>query len=91
MLALDYNENKRESQHNEGSYLEIDTLGRFVVKKNLKVLTTGVRSSKKIWTLFMYLLTNRQKSLSPEMIVDHLWPDADYETQEVYCEHKCIV
>lgn len=64
---------------NEGSRLEIETLGRFVVKSDQRILTSEARSSKKIWTLFMYLLTYRQKSLLPEVIVDHLWPEANFE------------
>ncbi len=78
VVILRSEESVKEYQ-SEGSYLEIDTLGRFVVKNNQKVLTAGVRSSKKIWTLFMYLLTYRQKSLLPEVIVDHLWPEGNYE------------
>ncbi len=72
------NENPNKCS-NVGSYLEIETLGRFVVKNNQKTLTTEVRSSKKIWTLFMYFLTNRQKSLLPEVIVNQLWPESNYE------------
>ena len=63
----------------EGSNLEIETLGRFVVRRDQRILTAEARSSKKIWTLFMYLLTYRQKSLLPEVIVDHLWPEANFE------------
>jgi len=63
----------------EGSHLEIETLGRFVVRCDQRILTSEARSSKKIWTLFMYLLTYRQKSLLPEVIVDHLWPEANFE------------
>ncbi|SMP67985.1 AfsR/SARP family transcriptional regulator [Anoxynatronum buryatiense] len=60
------------------SVLIIRTLGRFSVQKNGCTLTAESRSSKKIWTLFKYLLTFRNKSLLPETIADHLWPDQNY-------------
>ena len=60
------------------SVLVIKTLGHFSVQKNGRVLTAESRSSKKLWTLFKYLLTFRNKSLLPETIVDQLWPDQHY-------------
>ena len=59
--------------------LVIETLGRFVVRQNNRVLTNQVRQSKKTWDLLKFFLTYRNKSFLPDAIVDQLWPDACYD------------
>jgi DNA-binding SARP family transcriptional activator len=72
-------EKEEQIRHHPDSILKIETLGQFMVKKNGRTLTSEVKSSKKIWTLFKYLLTYRNRGLLPEMILDHLYPDQSYD------------
>lgn len=66
----------REAQSQE--ILEIYTLGRFVARKGEKELTSKSKQSAKLWELFKYLLTNRNKVIPAEQVVESLWPDQVY-------------
>ena len=58
--------------------LKIYTLGRFLVKRGDTVLSDQSHRSYRLWELFQYLVTNRNKSFLPESIAENLWPDNDY-------------
>ncbi|ACB86248.1 BTAD domain-containing putative transcriptional regulator [Natranaerobius thermophilus] len=62
----------------ESNYLKIYTLGDFRVEYQGNCLANVRKNSNKLWELFKYLLTNRNKRLPPEKIVDTLWPEQDY-------------
>ena len=57
--------------------LEIFTFGRFLVKRGDRSLSEDTNRSYKLWELFKYLITNRGKSILPEVICENLWPDQD--------------
>jgi DNA-binding SARP family transcriptional activator len=59
--------------------LRIYTLGRFVVCRGTESLSDDHCRSRKIWDLFMYIITNREKPLTPENITETLWPKQDYD------------
>lgn len=58
--------------------LMIYTLGRFMVKRGETVLSDQSHRSYRLWELFQYLVTNRNKSFLPESIAENLWPDNTY-------------
>lgn len=58
--------------------LDIYTLGRFKVLKETTVISDKAKRSAKLWELFKYLLTHREKAVPVDSIVDSLWPDRDY-------------
>jgi two-component SAPR family response regulator len=58
--------------------VEIFTFGRFLIRRNAKNLPEGQSRSKKVWALFQYLLAQRGKAISPETILEALWPGQNY-------------
>lgn len=62
----------------EPDTLEIYTLGRFEVRKENRDLLTKAKRSSKLWELFKFFITNRNKHISSDNIIDSLWPDQDY-------------
>ena len=59
--------------------LEIRTFGQFEVTRSGNLLTQDTNRSQKMWDLFKYLLTNRSRTVSPEAIIEVLWPEEDFE------------
>lgn len=60
-------------------FLEIKTLGEFLVKRGPVVLSEMAGRSTKLWELFKYLLTYRGNRLVSDSVLEILWPDQDYE------------
>ena len=56
----------------------IYTLGKFFIRLGDTVISENTSRSKKMWEVFKYLLSNRDKSLFPETILDKIWPEKDY-------------
>lgn len=56
----------------------ITTLGKFDVVKNGSSLVASSASSKKLWELYQFMFSNREKTFSPEALMSQLWIDADY-------------
>jgi len=61
-----------------GKQLQAFTLGQFEIKSGEAVLSESGGRSRKLWELFKYLLVQNDRILLPEVIVEHLWPDQDY-------------
>lgn len=61
-----------------GEMLKIFTLGRFAVCHGDTKVSSDLGRSKKMWELFMFLITNREKPATPENIADTLWADNQY-------------
>jgi DNA-binding SARP family transcriptional activator len=59
--------------------LRIYTLGRFVVCRNNEQLSEEHSRSRKLWDLFMYIITQRDKPLAAEIISESLWPEQECE------------
>lgn len=64
-----------KSAENSESCLEIFTLGRFTVKRGKQVITELCERSPRLWNLFKYFITNRNKFILQDDIFDILWPD----------------
>ena len=56
------------------------TLGRFLVKSDNVVISQKAIRSNKMWELFKFLLAHRGRYLTPEYILDNLWPEKEYTT-----------
>lgn len=56
----------------------IHTLGKFMICRGEIVLSESSSRSQRMWDVFKYLLSNRDKSFRPEDILAQLWPDKDY-------------
>ena len=71
---------KAEELHpNSNSHsLTVTTLGLFDVKKGTHSLSGATPGSKKIWELFKFMLTHRQRSFTQESLVEFLWSSEDY-------------
>ncbi len=57
--------------------LKIHTLGQFRVLLGDKDLTREYSRSKKPWLLFQFLITNREKSFSPDALMKKLWSEEE--------------
>lgn len=62
----------------ENNIIKIITLGQFDILKGNNSLVSEHASAFKIWELFKYVLTNKDKPLTPETIVDQLWISQSY-------------
>ncbi len=57
---------------------QITTLGRFDVLKNGKSLIKSASGAKKIWELYKFILSYKEKDFTPESIMDNLWVGQEY-------------
>lgn len=53
--------------------------GDFAIQYGDRVLTGNIGRSKKVWALIEYLLANRGKEISPDRMMEDLWPDEEYD------------
>lgn len=74
----DENQQAMMDIQSNNSLYRITTLGKFDVIKNGKSLVEGSGGSKKLWELYQFMFSNRERSFSPETLMDQLWTDADY-------------
>lgn len=56
----------------------IYTLGRFDVIKDGSSLVMSSSGSKKLWELYKFMLTHRERSFTPETLMDQLWVSESY-------------
>lgn len=56
----------------------IRTLGRFDVIKGDCSLIKSSPGSKKLWELYKFMLTHRDRSFTPEALMDQLWVSEEY-------------
>ena len=57
---------------------KIYTLGKFDVLKDGESLVLSSSGSKKIWELYKFMLTHRDRSFTPESLTDQLWVSESY-------------
>lgn len=62
----------------ENAKLEIYTLGQFVIKRGDRLISEDNNRSHKLWELFKYLITYRDKGCRIDNIQDILWSEKDY-------------
>ncbi|MDI9457383.1 MAG: BTAD domain-containing putative transcriptional regulator [Dethiobacteria bacterium] len=70
---------KNNHAEKESGTVKIFTLGRFLLRRGEKVLSEGSVRAVKVWLLFKYLLTHREKALTTEEILTALWPGQEYK------------
>ncbi len=84
-MSADHSESKK--QH----VLEVFVFGNFLARCGTYLLSEKACNSKKTWELFKYFLLNKGKRLSPEIVIDTLWPQQEYLDQKAcfrYHVHK---
>lgn len=57
---------------------QVNTLGQFDVIKDGRSLVLAASGSKKIWELYKFMLTYRNRSFTPESLMDQLWVSEEY-------------
>lgn len=62
----------------KASVIVIKTLGGFNVIKDNVSMTQSSAGAKKIWELYKFMLTYRDKSYTPESLLDQLWITEEY-------------
>ena len=62
----------------DNSKFIIHTLGRFDVLKDGSSLVMSSSGSKKLWELYKFMLTHRDRSFTPESLMDQLWVSESY-------------
>lgn len=73
------NTEKPELQRIETGRLEISTLGLFQARCGDQLLSDNASRSNRLWELLKYLITHRDKGNAPDVIVETLWPDQEYD------------
>lgn len=67
-----------EADQEKRSPIQIRTLGKFDVIKEGKSLVENAVGSKKLWELYQFMFSNREKTFSPDSLMNQLWVDEDY-------------
>ncbi len=57
--------------------IEVFTLGRFKVCHNGKVISEKSKRSQKLWELFKYLISHREKCVQQDTLIELLWPEQE--------------
>lgn len=59
--------------------IRVHTLGHFdVIKTEKSLVNEQAAASKKLWTLYKFMLTHHTQRLTPEQIIETLWSGEDY-------------
>lgn len=66
------------TQPKQAPNIMIYTLGKFDVIKDGKSLMMSSAGSKKIWELYKFMLTHRDRAFTPETLMDQLWVSESY-------------
>ena len=71
-----------EHSPEEKCKIEISVLGGFDLKIG-EVSLLDHHRSRKLLELLKYFITNRNKRLLPEIIMEDLWPDEEYQNRKM--------
>lgn len=58
--------------------IKIYTLGKFFIQRGDLMLSEGSSRSRRMWEIFKFIFSNRDKSFYPEEILEQIWPEKDY-------------
>ncbi|KUG02389.1 transcriptional regulator [hydrocarbon metagenome] len=70
--------NTNPIQDSHDDTLRIYTLGRFCVRRGDRIISSEARRSYKLWELFKFIISNRDRSVHGDTIIESLWPEQDY-------------
>ncbi len=56
----------------------IYTLGKFLIRQGDQVISENTNRSKRMWEIFKFILSYRDKVFFPESILESIWPERDY-------------
>ncbi len=59
--------------------ISIHTFGKFHLQQDEIIISRSSTRSKRMWELFKFLLSHRDKGFSPETILEKVWPERDYQ------------
>ena len=62
----------------DSNNLTVFTLGQFDVIREGRSLIKASKGSRKIWELFKFMLTHRDRSFTPESLMNQLWVSEEY-------------
>lgn len=71
-------EPEKEANKGDTGEVKIFTLGQFLVQRNDVIISKDTARSYRLWELFKYLITNRDKEIYSEVILENLWPEQEY-------------
>ena len=66
----------------DADLFEIYTLGKFELYKNKKLISGSSHRSVRMWNLFKYIITHKDKLITPSELIDNLWQDEDVVNPE---------
>lgn len=73
---------KKDSLEREDNILEIYSLGQFMVKKGDENLSESSNKSYRLWSLFKYFLTYRNKTIPSDTLLEVLWPEEESDLSQ---------
>ncbi|MBT9147360.1 MAG: Regulatory protein AfsR [Syntrophomonadaceae bacterium] len=62
----------------QSNYLEVISLGNFLVKNGETHFSENASRSRKVWDIFKYFLAHHGQIILPEVVVEQLWPEQSY-------------
>lgn len=62
----------------DSSVLTVFTLGQFDIIREGSSLVKASTGSRKIWELYKFMLTHKDRSFTPESLMDQLWVSEEY-------------
>lgn len=62
----------------DSNIINVYTLGRFEVVRNGCSLIMNSAGLKKVWELYKFMLTHKDRSFTPESLMDQLWVSEEY-------------
>lgn len=68
----------KDPAYNGQVVMHVRTLGHFDVNKDRLSLVNASPGSKKLWELFKFMMTHKQRTFTPEALLDSLWSSEDY-------------
>lgn len=73
---------KKDRLEREDTMLEIYSLGQFMVKRGEINLSKTSHKSYRLWNLFKYFLTHRNKPIPTDTLQEAIWPEDEDLTQQ---------
>jgi DNA-binding SARP family transcriptional activator len=56
----------------------VHTFGKFYIRHGDNIISESSSRSKRMWEIFKFLISHRDKAFFPEVILEKIWPDNEY-------------
>jgi len=70
-------EKNRNESEREGCLLNVQMLGGFSIRSGESYLEENSKRAPKLWKALQYLIAFRHKSITPDELVDAIWPEEE--------------